>query len=117
MALVTPERCPSSVAVTVDTATFPLPSEARARLAVRFELVIVVAPQVIVACFPVNCVCIALVTPERCPSSASVTVDTATFPLASEVSARLAVRFELVIVVAPQVIVACFSVSSSLIAA
>lgn len=59
-----------------------------------------------VLAFALSCVWIAEVTPERYPSSVEVAVDTATLPEASDASARDAVRFDDVIVVAPPVICA-----------
>jgi hypothetical protein len=54
MALVTPFKYPSSVEVTVDTATLPLLFDTRALLTVKLEEVIVEAPPVIVEAFPFN---------------------------------------------------------------
>ena len=50
MALVTPSRYPTSVAVTADTAILPLPSDTTALDAVKSASSIVVAAPVIVAC-------------------------------------------------------------------
>ena len=54
MALVTPFTYHSSVEVVAETATFPLESDARARLAVRLEEVMVVAHPVIATCFSLS---------------------------------------------------------------
>ena len=50
----TPFTYHSSVEVVEETPTFPLASEARARLAVRLEEIMVVAHPVIAACFLVS---------------------------------------------------------------
>jgi hypothetical protein len=51
-----------------------------------------------------NCVCTALVTPARYQSSVLLVVDTHTLPEASDIRALLAVRFEVVMVLAAHVI-------------
>ena len=53
---VTPDIYPSSVEVTVDTSTFPLPLLINALSFVRFDEVIVVAAPFIVACLLLNVV-------------------------------------------------------------
>jgi hypothetical protein len=103
---VTPLKYPSSVLVAVETATFPLPSLSSARFAVRLLEVIDDAPPVITACFPLNWVWIADVTPLKYPSSVLVAADTATFPLPSLNSARFAVKLLVAIDDAPPVIAA-----------
>ena len=109
IALVTPLKYPNSVDVTELTATLPLPSDANALDAVRFELTIVVAPPVIVACLLSIWVCTADVTPLKYPNSVSVVALTATLPVAFEITARDAVKFDVVMVVAAPVIVACLA--------
>jgi hypothetical protein len=111
IALDTPSRYPTSVAVTADTATLPDASDTRALDTVRFSVSIVVAPPVIVACLLLSCVCIALDTPSRYPTSVAVTADTATLPEPSDTRALDTVRFSVSIVVAPPVIVACLLLS------
>ena len=82
--------------MTSDTATLPVPLETNAREAVKSEVVIVdTAPAILfvrLVSAAVNCVCIALVTPSRCPSSVAVTSLTATFPEPLDTNAREAVK-------------------------
>ena len=56
IAEVTPLKYPTSVLVAVDTATLPFASLTNPLDAVKFALTIVVAPPVMVACFPFSCV-------------------------------------------------------------
>lgn len=64
--------------------------------------------------FPFNCVCIALVTPSKYPSSVLVTADDVTLPLLLDINALFASKLVLVIDAAPPVIVACFLAKSLL---
>ena len=59
----TPSKYPSSVDVTSDTATFPLPSVMSALLAVIVSVSIVVADPVMLPLFASNCVWMFEVTP------------------------------------------------------
>lgn len=68
----------------------------------------VVAAPVIVDCFPLICVWIAEVTPERYHASVDVTEEIAILPLPSETISLEAVRSLETTVVAAPVIVACF---------
>lgn len=92
-----------------DTAIFPLPSEISTLLAVRSEDTTEEAPPVMVACFPLICVWIADVTPDKYQSSVAVTLDAATFPPALDTRALEAVRSDETIDDAPQVIASCFA--------
>lgn len=78
---------------------------------VKLLVALVVAPPVKVAYLGFICVCIELVTPDTLLNSASVTVDTVTLPPTLEITALLAVKPLVAIIIAAPVMVACLILS------
>ena len=78
--------------MTSDTAIFCEPLDITALSAVKLSVSIVEADPVMVACIESSCVCMAPVTPSKCPNSVEVTALTYIFPPLLETYALDAVK-------------------------